>query len=167
MKMNIKKLTLASSMIAIGVALSPYTVPVGITKCYPWQHLINVISAILLGPVYTVMAAFCISVIRNLLGLGTLLAFPGSLFGAFLASILYQKYAHTYLAFLGEVIGTGLIGALCAYPIAVLFMNKTSAVFAFVIPFMLSSFVGAITALLVFEFTAFKKIIIKRKEGLL
>lgn len=167
MKMNIKKLTLASLMIALGVALSPYAVPVGVAKCYPWQHLINVISAILLGPAYTLMTAFSISVIRNLLGLGTLLAFPGSLFGAFLASILYQKYARTYLAFIGEVLGTGLIGAVCAYPVAVLFMGKTTAVFAFVIPFMLSSFVGALAALVIFEFTSVKKIVAKRKESLL
>lgn len=167
MKMNIKKLTLSSLLIALGVVLSPYAVPVGIAKCYPWQHLINVISAILLGPIYTIMTAFSISVIRNLLGLGTLLAFPGSLFGAFLASILYQKYARTYLAFAGEVIGTGLIGAICAYPVAILFMGKTPAVFAFIIPFMLSSFVGALAAFLLFEFTSIKKIIAKRKEGLL
>lgn len=167
MKMNTKKLALSSLLIALGVTLSPYAVPVGIAKCYPWQHLINVISAILLGPVYTVMTAFSISVIRNLLGLGTILAFPGSLFGAFLASILYQKYARTYLAFVGEVIGTGLIGALCAYPVAVLLMGKTPAAFTFVIPFMLSSFVGALAALFIFEFTSIKKIIAKRKESLL
>ena len=163
MKLDTKKLTLSSLMITLGVVLSPYAVPVGVAKCYPWQHLINVISAILLGPLYTLMTAFSISVIRNFLGLGTLLAFPGSLFGGLLASILYQKFSKTYLAFIGEVIGTGLIGALFAYPVAVLFMGKSTAVFAFVIPFMLSSFVGALAALIIFEFTTIKKIITQRK----
>ncbi|MCT4598263.1 MAG: energy coupling factor transporter S component ThiW [Vallitalea sp.] len=162
MKFDTRKTALCGVLIALGVILSPYHIPVGATKCFPWQHLINVISAILLGPIYAVMNAFVISIIRNLLGLGTLFAFPGSIFGALLAGLMYKRFANTYVAALGEVIGTGIIGAIVACPIAILFMGKNAAIFAFVIPFMVSSFSGAVIAILLFELTALKKIVMKK-----
>lgn len=162
MKFDTRKTALCGVLIALGVILSPYHIPIGATKCFPWQHLINVISAILLGPVYAVMNAFVISIIRNLLGLGTLFAFPGSIFGALLAGLMYKRFANTYVAALGEVIGTGIIGAIVACPIAILFMGKNAAIFAFVIPFMVSSFSGAVIAILLFELTALKKIVMKK-----
>ena len=51
---------------------------------------INVLSAILLGPWYALIQAFLSSLIRNVLGMGTLFAFPGSMFGALLAGLLYK-----------------------------------------------------------------------------
>ena len=47
------------------------------------------------------------------------------------------------MAFLGEVVGTGGIGAVLAYPIASIFLSKPISIFAFVIPFGASSVVGA------------------------
>ena len=133
--MNIKKLTYSAFFIAIGVVCSPFNIPLGFAKCFPVQHLINVLSAIILGPVYAVSCAFGISLLRNLMGMGTLLAFPGSIIGAFLSGMLYKKTNKISLAFIGEVIGTGLIGALISYPIATVFMNKQVAVFTYLIPF--------------------------------
>ena len=74
---------------------------------------------------------FGISLLRNLMGMGTLLAFPGSIIGAFLAGMLYKNTNKISLAFIGEVIGTGLIGALISYPIATIFMNKQVVVFTY------------------------------------
>src|SRR5690625_7495252 len=52
--------------------------PAGIAKAYPVQHAINVIAAIMLGPGPAVAIAFMIGLLRNMLGLGSLLAFPRS-----------------------------------------------------------------------------------------
>ncbi|WP_458788455.1 energy coupling factor transporter S component ThiW, partial [Vallitalea sediminicola] len=71
--------------------------PIGAAKCFPWQHLINVISAILLGPVYAVLNAIVISTLRNIFAMGTLLAFPGSIFGALFAGLMFKRFANTYL----------------------------------------------------------------------
>ncbi|QUI23286.1 energy coupling factor transporter S component ThiW [Vallitalea pronyensis] len=166
MKLNTHKLALTGILVALGVILSPYHVPIGLTKCYPWQHLINVISAILLGPVYAVGQAFTVSLLRNLLGMGTLFAFPGSLFGALLASLLYMRYGKTYLAALGECIGTGVIGAMVATPVANLFMGKEATLFAFIIPFMISSFVGAVLAVCIFQLTGIKRIVLAKERYL-
>ena len=71
-----KKIAYAVVLVAIGIGLSPFTsFPAGIAKINPTQHFINVVSAILLGPWWAAMIAFILSLIRNLTGVGTILAF--------------------------------------------------------------------------------------------
>ncbi|GKX28906.1 hypothetical protein SH1V18_13860 [Vallitalea longa] len=166
MRYEVRKLALAGVLIALGVVLSPYHIPIGVTKCFPWQHLINVISAIILGPAYAVLNAVIISTLRNIFGMGTLLAFPGSIFGALLAALMFKRFANTYLAALGEVVGTGIIGAIIACPVGILLMGKQAAIFGFVIPFIISSFMGALIAVLLFEFTSLKKIVMKKRVSM-
>lgn len=48
------------------------------------------------------------------------------------------------LAALGEVIGTGIIGAIATYPIATLLLGKEASIFGLIPAFMMSSFTGAI-----------------------
>jgi energy coupling factor transporter S component ThiW len=151
-EMNLKKLTTASLLTAIGVVSSHIIyVPVGVSKVFPVQHGINLITAVLFGPGYAVGVAFVISLLRNLLGTGSLLAFPGSMIGAFLAGILYKKTNKSFYAMLGEVFGTGIIGAIVSYPVAKLFMGREAAIFAFVGPFVLSSLVGVIIGYFIFK----------------
>ncbi len=140
---NAKKLAVAALFVAIAVALSSFSIPVGAARAFPIQHMINILSAVMLGPIYGVLVAFVTAIIRVSIGTGTLLAFPGSMIGALLAALLYRKSESLYAAFLGEVIGTGIFGALAAYPVAALLMSREAALFAFIIPFSISSLVGA------------------------
>ena len=133
---------------AIGVIGSTLAVPVGITRCYPMQSFLNILTAILFGPGWAVLTAFVISLLRNLLGLGTIMAFPGSLFGALLAGLLYKAKPKTLMACLGEVIGTGLIGSVAVYPIAKFVLGKDVAAFAYVVPFLTATVVGSAFAIL-------------------
>lgn len=149
MKSNTKKLTMAAFFVAIAVVFSFVNIPVGLAKCYPIQHMVNVLSAVLLGPLYSVLVAFCTSLIRNMSGTGSLMAFPGSMIGAFFAGILFYKTKKLSLAFLGEVIGTGFIGALLAYPIAKFVLGKEMALFGMVIPFSVSTLGGSIIAIII------------------
>ena len=143
---NVKKTALAGILIALGVVCSAFYIPVGVAKCFPVQHLINVIAGIFLGPVYSVIMTFLTSLIRVMTGTGSLLAFPGSMCGALLCGILYKQTKNINLALLGEVFGTGIIGALLSYPVAIMFMSRTAAVFGFIVPFGLSSLGGTIIA---------------------
>ncbi len=145
--MQTRKLAYTGIFIAVGV-LSAHLVyiPVGIAKCFPIQHVINVLLAVLLGTRYSVSAAFGISLLRNILGTGSLLAFPGSMAGAALAGILYKKTNSIWGAIIGELIGTGVIGALLAYPVASYFLGSQAGAFFFVIPFLISSAGGSIIA---------------------
>ena len=112
-KLFYKKPILAGILAAAGVLLSVVSIPVGLTKCFPFQPTINVIGGVILGPFWAVCSAFITSLIRNMLGTGSLFAFPGSIFGALFVGItakfLPQKFK--IASFIAEPIGTGIIGA--------------------------------------------------------
>lgn len=148
--MKTKKLTYSALLAAVGiVAGNIIYIPVGASKCFPVQHLINVLAAVTLGPFYGVGIAFVISLVRNMLGTGTLLAFPGSMIGALLAGLIFKYTKKDYLAVLAEIIGTGIIGGLAAYPVAAYILGKHAAVFAYVIPFLISTTGGSIIAFII------------------
>ena len=146
MKVNVKKLAVSAMLVAVAVSLSGFSIPIGASKCFPIQHLSNVIAGVFLGPWYGVAMAFCTSLIRNLMGTGSLLAFPGSMVGAYLCGAVYQRFGKLTLAYAGEVFGTGIIGGILCYPVATLLMGKEAALFAYVMPFLMSTLCGTIMA---------------------
>lgn len=142
-----KKLCVAGILCAVAVVGSLFSFPVFGSKCAPIQHMVNILCAVMLGPWYGVGVAFCASLIRNLLGLGSLMAFPGSMLGALLCGIAFWKSRNIPLTLLAEVFGTGILGGLCAYPIAILFMGMQAgeiAFYAYIIPFLVSTVGGAV-----------------------
>lgn len=150
-KTNVKKLTLTSMLTAIAVTGSLLSFPVFGSRCSPVQHMVNIVCAVLLGPSYGLIAAFLAALIRNLLGLGSILAFPGSMFGAFLCGIVYKYIKNTFATCLGEIFGTAVLGGLSAYPIAIAFMGKTTgeiAFYTYVVPFLISTAIGSIISIL-------------------
>ena len=162
---NVKKLTVTAVFTAIAVIGSLFSVPVLGSKCAPIQHLVNILGAVFLGPWYSLAAAFLASLIRNLFGLGTLLAFPGSMCGALLAGILYRYGKNLWFAYIGEVFGTAIIGGMLAFPIAAFILgNETAALFTFVVPFLISTVSGTILAAVI-TITMKKSGILERLKG--
>ncbi|WP_042220564.1 energy coupling factor transporter S component ThiW [Oceanobacillus manasiensis] len=123
--------------------------PAGIAKAYPVQHAVNVMAAVLLGPGPAVGIAFMIGLIRNLLGLGTLLAFPGGMIGALLAGILYQRFGKKRWAATGEMIGTGVFGSLFAVPFSTIFLGNAVGAFFFMPSFLVSSVTGGLIGIFI------------------
>lgn len=80
--------------------------------------------------------------------------------GVFLAAILYKKFRKVEIAVVGEVIGTGIIGALLAYPLAAFVLGKEVALFVYIIPFSLSSIVGSIIAYVILKLNSLRKFLI-------
>ena len=150
--MKIHKLTLAALLVAIGT-LSAHLIyiPAGISKCFPVQHAINVLGAVILGPGYATAVAFVISCLRNMFGTGSLLAFPGSMIGACLAGVLYARTRSIWGAVAGEIIGTGIIGGLVAYPVAKIFLGSGVGAMFFVVPFLVSTIGGSLIAWLLYD----------------
>lgn len=177
--MRTRKIAQTIVLIAMVVVLSPVFIPLGPTKAYPFQHMANVIAGVLLGPWYAVIMATCAAIIRISLGVGTVFAFPGGIFGAFLAGLFYrwiralrqrpqgEEEAEpeeeasaappsswrlpiaAYVAAVGEVIGTGLIGAtLSALVVDPLLVGRNAGWIFFVGLFSVSSIAGAIIGLL-------------------
>ena len=156
-----KKLSLIAVLIALGVILSHFlAIPVGPTKIFPGQHMINGLAAVILGPIYAVFIAVVIGVIRNGLGIGSLFAFPGGVPGALVVGIVYYYIKKTDYATLTEPIGTA-IGALLSSFILAPAIGKTfpelfGPIFAaqwqiFLILFLASSIPGAILGFLVLK----------------
>ena len=109
--------------------------------------MINILSAVLLGPWYSVGIAFCSSLLRNLLGIGTLMAFPGSMVGALCCGIAYKLTKRISVTCISEALGTGILGGIAAYPVAKLMMGmQPEGMFVYVIPFLISTVVGSILA---------------------
>jgi len=147
METRTKKLCVAGILVAVAVVGSLFSFPVFGSKCAPVQHMVNILCAVLLGPWYGVGVAFCASLLRNLLGLGSLMAFPGSMFGAFFCGIAFWKTGNIPVTLVSEVLGTAILGGLCAYPIAILFMGVKAgeiAFYAYIIPFLVSTVGGAV-----------------------
>lgn len=137
---------------AVGTLASHvFAIPVGPVRVFPVQHAINVVAGVLLGPGPAAAIALVVSLLRNMLGLGTLFAFPGSIFGALLAAAAYRATGRTVAAAVGEVIGTGIIGALAAFGMARFLLGQEAAAAAFVVSFMASSAAGALIGLAVLK----------------
>lgn len=145
-----KKLALAGVLCAVAVVGSVFvTFWVLGSKCAPVQHMVNVLCAVFLGPWYGLGVAFVASLLRNLLGVGSILAFPGSMCGALLCGLAWWKSRNLWLTLAAEVFGTGVIGGLAAYPLAIAFLGQNAAEVAFtayVVPFLISTVAGSILA---------------------
>lgn len=166
---NTKKLAIASVFCAVAVVGSLFSFLVFGSKCAPVQHMVNILCAVLLGPAYGVGAAFVASLIRNLLGLGSLMAFPGSMFGALLCGIVYKKTHNILGTLIGEVLGTAILGGLCAYPVAILFMGQSAAnvaFYAYIVPFLVSTAAGAVISGIIIYILNKANVLPKMQESL-
>ena len=105
---QLKKLVTSALLVAVIIVLSGFYIPVGASKCFPIQHMVNILSAILLGPGWGVAIAFVASLIRNLMGnrQAALFAYVlpffistagGTLLAAILVSILDRTKALQYM----------------------------------------------------------------------
>ena len=172
MKRNaILKLALAGVLCAVSVVGSMFSFPVFGSKCAPVQHMVNILCAVLLGPWWGVGVAFVASLLRNLLGLGSLMAFPGSMCGALLCGVVFWKWKKLIPTLVAEVFGTGVIGRLLAYPVGILFMNVDAgsvAFTAYIIPFLISTVAGSVLAgVLIFALKASKALdpMVRKLQG--
>ncbi|MDD4366024.1 MAG: energy coupling factor transporter S component ThiW [Synergistales bacterium] len=147
-KPAIRTVTLAGLLCAAAVLLSGFAVPVGPTRCFPFQHAVNAVAGVLLGPWWAAGAAFATSLIRNLLGTGTPFAFPGSIPGALAVGFAWKACRRDWAA-LAEPIGTGLIGALLSALIVAPALGKDVTLTVFIPAFLASSVPGAAIGLLV------------------
>ncbi|MEM2122220.1 MAG: energy coupling factor transporter S component ThiW [Candidatus Bathyarchaeia archaeon] len=118
MRLEVKTLSVSAVLTALGVALSPLSIPVGPAKIYPWQHMINGVAGVMLGPWYAALVATLVGLVRNGLGTGTIFAFPGGIPGALIVGFLHRHLIRKDYAALTEPIGTGLGGVLSALVVA-------------------------------------------------
>ena len=119
-------------LIAIGVVISPLLRLEGMC---PMAHLINITAAVLLGPVDAFLVALLIGIIRMcVMGIPPL-ALTGAVFGALLSGILYKvTKGKIWAAVLGEIVGTGIIGAIVSYPVMTYICGREGLGWFFYVP---------------------------------
>lgn len=135
-KSSTLKMVVLSMLVAIGVVISPI---LRIEGMCPMAHLINVVSAVLLGPWYAFFCAALIGIIRMMFMGIPPLALTGAVFGAMLSGILYRiSKGKLIFAVIGEIIGTGFIGAIVSYPVMAVLWGRSGLTCMFYVP----SFLG-------------------------
>lgn len=125
-----------SMLVGLGAVISPI---LRIEGMCPMAHLINIVCSVFLGPWYSLLCAALIGIIRMaVMGIPPL-ALTGAVFGAVLSGILYRaSKGRLWAAVLGEIIGTGLIGAVVSYPVMEIFYGRTGLSWMYYVPLFIS-----------------------------
>lgn len=129
---NLLKMIVLSMLIALGVVISPILRVEGMC---PMAHFINIVCAVFLGPWYSLLCATLIGIIRMAtMGIPPI-ALTGAIFGAFLSGVFYRvSKGKIIFAVLGEIIGTGIIGAIVSYPVMNFIWGKEGLSWLFYVP---------------------------------
>lgn len=140
---KVRKIVLAGLFAAMAVLLSGIHFPVGPIKAFPFQHMVNIVAGVMIGPWYAAISALIAGIIRNAIGTGTIFAFPGGIPGAIVVGLVF-RWVRRDLAAWTEPVGTGFIGVpLTVFLLGPIFGKQFA--FALLFPaFMMSSIPGAV-----------------------
>ena len=150
-KSGLIKMTFLAMMVAIGVVISPILRVEGMC---PMAHLINIVCSVMMGPWYSLLCAVLIGIIRMMFMGIPPLALTGAVFGAFLSGVLYRASGGRMIfAVIGEVIGTGIIGAMVSYPVMAFLMGRGGLSVMFYVPsFICGTLIGGSVAFIFLKY---------------
>ena len=162
---KVLKMVVLAMLVALGVVISPILRVEGMC---PMAHFINIVCSVLMGPWYSLLCATTIGIIRMItMGIPPI-ALTGAVFGAFLSGVFYKtSKGNLLMAVLGEVIGTGIIGAVLSYPVMTIFWGKEGLSWVFYIPsFICGTLIGGSIAF-AFLMKLSKSGVLARFQGML
>ncbi|MCR5778286.1 MAG: energy coupling factor transporter S component ThiW [Lachnospiraceae bacterium] len=163
-KFLLRMVTLAM-FVALGVVISPILRVEGMC---PMAHFINISVAVFLGPQYAFICAVTIGILRMVLMGIPPLALTGAVFGATLSGVLYRvSKGKLIAAVIGEVIGTGIIGAIVSYPVMTYLWGRGGLSLFFYVPsFICGTLIGGSIAYLVLKRMASTGVLAKIQSSL-
>jgi energy coupling factor transporter S component ThiW len=147
---RVRKIVLTGLFAALAVLLSGVHFPIGPAKVFPFQHMVNAVAGVLIGPWYGALAALLAAIIRNAMGTGTIFAFPGGIPGAVVVGLAFRYGRRDWAAFL-EPLGTGGIGVIAVTLLLGPLMGKEFAFAFFFTAFMASSIPGSLLGYLLLK----------------
>ena len=130
-KTNVKKMVLCAIFASLAFVLNTF---VYFPAMAPFQHFVNVMAAVFLGPWWGCLSAFLCGVMRMMSG-RTIQAVTGAIFGPILGGLLWKKTKNVYWVCVGEIFGTGVLGALASYPMMKWFYSLDAQNPLYYIPF--------------------------------
>lgn len=149
-----RRVVLSAFLIALGFLLSffPGSIPIGPTRVFPFQHMINAVAGVILGPGYAAFIALSVGILRISAGTGTVFALTGGIPGAIVVGLVCRYLYRRDGAALTEPLGTALGALLSALIVSPLLANPSLPPFLgidaqwllFMIFFWMSSIPGAI-----------------------
>ena len=141
------RMVMLAMFVALGVVISPI---LRIEGMCPMAHLINITCAVFMGPAYAFLCAVLIGIIRMMIMGIPPLALTGAVFGATLSGIFYKlSKGKIIAAVLGEIIGTGIIGAIVSYPVMTYIWGREGLTWFFYVPsFICGTLIGGSIAFL-------------------
>ena len=140
---RIRNIVLAALFAAVAVLLSGVHIPAGPIKAFPFQHAVNIVAGVVVGPWYAALSALLAAIIRNAVGTGTPFAFPGGIPGGIVVGLVFRWVRKDWAAFT-EPVGTGLIGVSLSVLILGPIMGKQLAFYSLFFLFMVSSIPGTV-----------------------
>ena len=130
-KLNVKKMVLCAILASLAFVLNTF---VYFPAMAPFQHFVDVVAAVFLGPWWACLSAFLCGIMRMMSG-RTIQSVTGAVFGPILGGLLWKKTKNIYLVCVGEIIGTGLLGAMASYPLMKWFYGLDAQSPFYYIPF--------------------------------
>ena len=98
-KITTKKMALTAMLACLAFVLNTF---VYFPAMAPFQHFVDVLAAVLVGPWYGFAASLLCGIMRMMSG-RTIQAVTGAIFGPVLGGLIYRKTKNVYLVFVGEV----------------------------------------------------------------
>lgn len=126
---NLLRLTVSALLVATDVVVSPLFRIEGLA---PMSSVMNVIIGVLVDPLYALIITMMTGCIRMLIFGIPPLALTGAVFGGVLASLLYRFTKKVWMSWVGEIVGTGIIGSLLSYPVMILFTGSGNGMYWFI-----------------------------------
>lgn len=112
-QLDIRKMVLCALLASLSFVLCTF---VYFPAMAPFQHFVDVVAAVALGPWWASLSALLCGLMRMMSG-RTIQSVTGAVFGPIVGGLLWKKTKSIWLVWLGEVAGTGILGALASYPL--------------------------------------------------
>ncbi|MDD5940879.1 MAG: energy coupling factor transporter S component ThiW [Lachnospiraceae bacterium] len=129
---SVKKMVFTACLAGLAFVLNTF---VFFPHMAPFQHMCNLIGDVFIGPWYNMLAAIITGLLRMTLTGCDVQALVGAFIGAWLGGEMYRHTQKLWAAWIGEVIGTGVISAMAAYPLIRIFYGFPKFNAFYLIPF--------------------------------
>lgn len=159
-----QKIALAALFVALKMIGGQFAVPLPTgTRVSFIPDLVNILSGVLIGPVYAFASSFISSVVRVALGTATPFTFV-VVQGSLIVALAFKYSKNITVAAVANVIGVVVVGGLIGWPVAIYLLGRAAGPLTYVISFAPGAISGSIIGAVFLNIGVIKKALFV-KEG--